>query len=299
VRRDFDAHMHFCNVENIVRVRAILQWDVPPPPNTPNHVPVWGNVMNVQVQIHKREWMPLGDLIKELEHVPVKIPDPIGPVIKGLDPTVKLTALKAPPLTLAQKVDLYKGKDVPVHRFAFPEAQQLLKMPNPAMLASPGASPLVELGLSPAAVEGLIASLFATDGDTSYEELRCVGLHPESDLIEAVLTVKKPTGYCGGLCGNGSTEYVAFWICRRARSCSSARRRGRRRRRLGPSVPAWAGLQACPIPGGGWTPWPVAETSVDNCEQPHRPTACAVRSASTDECCSSTPGRRARSSRAR
>ena len=212
VRRDFNPPIKYCSVENIVKVRAILQWDAPPPANTPNFIPVWGNTTTVQVQIHKREWIFLGDLIKELEFVPVTIPDPIGPVIKGLDPQVKLTALAAPPLSLTQRMALYKGKDVPVHRLAFPEVQQLLKQPTQATLAAPAQSPLVELGLAPSAIEGLMASLFATDGDTSYEELRCVGLHPESDLLEAVLTVKKQAGYSGGLCSDGSTEYVAFWI---------------------------------------------------------------------------------------
>jgi hypothetical protein len=212
VRRDFSAFRKFCLFENIVRVRAILQWHVPPPPNTPNYNPVWGNVLNAQVQIRPAKFFPWGDLLKELEQIPVKFPDPIGPVIKSLDPQVKLTALEAPPLSIAQKQALYKGKDVPVHRFAFEEAHKLLALSNPAALAAPGASPLAELGLSPALIDDLIGKLFPTDGNTSFEELRCVGLYPEADLIEAVLTVKKPSGYSGSLCSNGSTEYVAFWI---------------------------------------------------------------------------------------
>jgi hypothetical protein len=212
VRRDFNSFRKFCLFENIVKVRAILQWNVPPPANSPNYTPVWGNVVNVQVQIRPLKFFPWGDLVKEFEKVPIKFPDPISPVIKVLDPSVKLTALEAPPLTVKEKQALYKGKDVPVHRFAFQEVQQLLTMPNPIALAAPGKSPLVELGLTPAAIDDLVGKLFPVDGDTSFEELRCVGLHPEADLIEAVLTVKKSSGYSGGLCGNGSLEYVAFWI---------------------------------------------------------------------------------------
>ena len=212
VRRDFSSFKKFCFFENIVKVRAILQWNVPPPANTPGYVPVWGNVLNVQVQIHPRKFWPWGDLLKELEQIPIKFPDPIGPVIKGLDPGTKLTLAEVQPLTLMQKKALYKGKDVPVHRFAFQEVQQLLSMSEPAALAAPGKSPLLELGLVAADIGNLIDKLFPTDGDTSFEELRCVGLYPEADLIEAVLTVKKSTGYSGSLCGNGSTEYVAFWI---------------------------------------------------------------------------------------
>ena len=79
-------------------------------------------------------------------------------------------------------------------------------MSNPTALAAPGKSPLVELGLKQSVIDDLIGKLFPTDGDTSFEELRCVGLYPEADLIQAVLTVKKSSGYSGGLCGNGSTR---------------------------------------------------------------------------------------------
>jgi len=212
VRRDFNPFRKFCLFENIVKVRAILQWNAPPPANSPNYTPVYGNVVNVQVQIRPRKFFPWGDLVKEFEAVQIKFPDPVGPVIKSLDPSIKLTAIDVPPLTVAEKQKLYKGKNVPVHRYAFQEVQQFLAMSNPGALTAVGKSPLVELGLSQSVIDDLVGKLFPTDGDTSFEELRCVGLYPEADLIEAVVTVKKSTGYSGGLCGNGSLEYVAFWI---------------------------------------------------------------------------------------
>lgn len=212
VRRDFSAFKKFCAFENIVKVRAILQWDVAPPEDTPDYIPVWGNVVDVQVQIHPVRFFPWSDVLKEFDKVAVKIPDPIGPIIKQLDPAVKLTAIAAQPLTLVQKKELYKNQAVPVHRFAFQEAQQLLSLPAPNSLSTLGQASLIDLGLSVNEIGDLIPKLFPTDGDKSFEELRCVGLYPEGDLLEAVLTLKKPTGYSGRLCGNGSTEYVAFWI---------------------------------------------------------------------------------------
>jgi hypothetical protein len=212
VQRNFSSYRKFCLFENIVRVRAILQWDVPPPPN-PNFVPVWGNVFDVEVQIQPQPFFLLGDLFKELVQIP--IPDPIGPVIEELDPTTVLPAVAAQPLTLLEKQELYADKGVPLHRFAFQEAQQLLLQPNPNVFAPEGSSGLVELGLEQAELADLVGKLIPigpVDGDTSFEELRCVGLYPESDLLEAVLTVKKSTGYSGSLCGNGSTEYVAMWV---------------------------------------------------------------------------------------
>lgn len=45
-----------------------------------------------------------------------------------------------------------------------------------------------------------------------YERLTCVGLYPERNLLEAVIVIKQPVGYKGGLCYKGSKEYVAFYI---------------------------------------------------------------------------------------
>jgi hypothetical protein len=211
VRADFSPFKKFCFFENIVKVRAILQWNAAPPAN-PNYNPVWGNVVDVQVQIHPLYFWPFGDLVDELKLIPIEIPDPIGPVIEQLDLTLPLKVAEAQPLSLTEKKELYKSEDVPVHRFAFPEAQQLLKLSDPNALASAGKGSLVELGLSTVELDDLITKLIETDGDTSYEELRCVGLYPEAGLIEGVITVKKPTGFSGPLCGKGTTEFVAFWI---------------------------------------------------------------------------------------
>lgn len=64
--------------------------------------------------------------------------------------------------------------------------------------------------------KGPLAESFSAEaeasGNTSYEQLHCVGLYPEQDLLEAVLEIKRPSGYSGDLCEDGSTEYVAFYI---------------------------------------------------------------------------------------
>ena len=48
--------------------------------------------------------------------------------------------------------------------------------------------------------------------DTRYEELKCIGLYPEDDFLEAILEVKLPYGFMGDLCSPGSYEYVRFYI---------------------------------------------------------------------------------------
>ena len=48
--------------------------------------------------------------------------------------------------------------------------------------------------------------------NSSYEELKCVGFNPQLDLLEGVVWIKRTTGYDGGICTNGSLEYVKFFL---------------------------------------------------------------------------------------
>lgn len=215
VRLDFSSIKKFCFYENIVKVRAILSWNAPPPANSPNFNPVWGNRVDVRVQIQPGFFIPFGDFVKDLELAKVKIPDPIGPVIKTLDPATQLQAVTPQPLNLAQKRMLYEKKDVPPHRFAFAEVHSALSAPGAiAELFLPGKkSALEQMGMLSNEIAGLAGKFqLLKDGDTSFEELNCAGLRPFNDLLEGVLTVKKPNGFSGPLCSSGSTEYVAFWI---------------------------------------------------------------------------------------
>jgi hypothetical protein len=49
-------------------------------------------------------------------------------------------------------------------------------------------------------------------GNTTYEELTCIGYNPALSLLEATVQIKRPSGYLGGLCTAGSTEYVRFYV---------------------------------------------------------------------------------------
>ncbi|WP_150048568.1 hypothetical protein [Methylomonas rhizoryzae] len=76
--------------------------------------------------------------------------------------------------------------------------------------------------LPPKTVEAMLPKLAIDPGwlvpvkpmfyNTTYEELKCVGLYPENDLLEAVIEIKLPYGFNGELCTLGSTQYVAFYI---------------------------------------------------------------------------------------
>jgi hypothetical protein len=52
----------------------------------------------------------------------------------------------------------------------------------------------------------------ALSGDTFWEEVTCVGYNPALRRLVAVVSLKQTTGYQGGLCVAGSTEYVRFFV---------------------------------------------------------------------------------------
>jgi hypothetical protein len=190
----------FCLVENLARVRAILSWDYAPPANTPSFVPAWGNVLEADVQIQPAEVLLVGDLINEAK---ITISKELEIV---LDPS-KPVALAAPKaMSVAELATEYQGTKVPSHRFLFAAAQQAITASTPSDYLAATAAQL-EFDLAKA-----VATILETSGDTMFEDLSCVGLDPNLDTLNAVLTVKLASGYSGGLCTAGSQEYVAFWI---------------------------------------------------------------------------------------
>lgn len=213
VFRDFSPYRKLCLFENIVKVRTILSWNAPPPQNMPDFVPVWGERRDIEVVIRPRKIIIWKDVLAVLDEQQIVIPDPLGPVLKRLKTEAEIAPVPAPSPTIAQKRALYRKEDVPVHRFAFGEAMQLIQSQADSDVFVLGESKLQAYGLSKAEVAKLIDTLTAlpTDGNTSFEEMTCIGYRPESSLLEAVIHIKKKSGYSGSLCTDGSREYVAFW----------------------------------------------------------------------------------------
>jgi hypothetical protein len=204
VSMQIDPEKKFCFVENLARVRAILSWNVPPPPDEPDFVPVWGDIHETHIQIDPRRLFVIGDL---LEAVEIK---PIPQLTKVLDlaEPVKTVEPKVP--TVAELSELYKNKDVEPHRFALPELQKFIAQPTITdALMAPGAQGLwPELKIDWSKLSTL---LNPTDDNTRYEELECIGLDSNLDTLIGVIRVKLPSGYSGELCSAGSREYVTFW----------------------------------------------------------------------------------------
>ncbi len=208
-----------CFVTNQPILRAILSWNVDPTPNTPGFSPVWGNVVDVTIQPDGLPIIKLKDFVTELD---LKLPSTALQVL-DLEADIKV-ADPAPAYTLVEAHEAYRG-DVEPHRYVFPhivaglqlQESPTLPLPPPGPDPAPS-SPLpftlpFELKKLDIDLSEIIAKLFDTgDGDTSYEELDCIGYDAADDVLMGVLTVKRSNGYSGGPCTSGSLEYVRFWI---------------------------------------------------------------------------------------
>lgn len=203
VTLEIDPSKKFCFINNLVLVRVILSWNVPPPPDEPDYPPVWGNVHDTRIQIDPFKWIVIDDIFKALE---LEIPPEMS---ASLDTTQSISAAKPKVLSAMELKELYEGKVEP-HRFALSEVHKLMSQPTSieSLMAAGSEGVLAGLGID---LTDVLDKLFPVDGDTSYEELECVGLNPNNDTLVGAIRVKLPSGYSGDLCTAGSKEYVTFW----------------------------------------------------------------------------------------
>ena len=61
-------------------------------------------------------------------------------------------------------------------------------------------------------LQSFISKSAITNSNTTWEELSCVGYNPSKGKLEAIVSIKQSSGYSGGLCSNGSKEYVRFFV---------------------------------------------------------------------------------------
>ncbi len=207
----------FCFFENLPKARAILSWNTPPPANSPDWAPVWGDVVDVQIQIAGFDFILLDQFLVDSK---IKLGEEFKNAIDLTQP-IKAAAPKS--LGAADLHALYKEKKVPGHRYLLTELTNAVsaqvKAPNPAQIAPKKAAvakavaPKISFaGISDIDLAALIEQLLNTDGDTTYEELDCVGLNSNLSQLVGVINVKLDSGYSGGPCFTGSQEYVAFWV---------------------------------------------------------------------------------------
>jgi hypothetical protein len=199
-----DPAKKFCFFENLALVRAILSWNVPPPPGDPDFVPVWGQIRDTHIQIEPRFFFPIAEA---LEAVAIK-PNPKLATILDLAEPVK--ALEPKALTVAELKELYKDKGVQPHRFALAELEKFINEPalSETLMAPGGQGLLPQLEIDWSQIGEL---LNPTHGSTRFEKLEAIGLDPKLDTLVGEIRVRLPYGYNGPLCTAGSREYVTFW----------------------------------------------------------------------------------------
>jgi hypothetical protein len=191
----------FCFFNPLIRVRAILSWNNPPPANQPNWPPIWGNVEEATILREPFRFLPWPDLF---EIGGIQLPPDLAEV---LDLETPIQAKKRS-LGAVELAELYREQDVPVHRFAFKELASFTSA-QATMSAEDFSALLPGIKLDPDILDLLFPQ---TDGNTSFEELRCIGLDPNTpDTLVGVIQVKQGSGYSGGPCTDGSREYVTFW----------------------------------------------------------------------------------------
>ncbi|GAB4037355.1 MAG: helix-hairpin-helix domain-containing protein [Rubrivivax sp.] len=188
----------------LIRMRGILSWNAPPPPNQPNWNPPWGNRRDATILVEPQKRFVLDDVFTQIK---VKLPF-------ALKQTLDLQApVAAPPkaLSVQELASLYEKSAVPPQRYAFQQLHALAfgkAAPTPELVAQQ----LPGLKLDPKLVDVLFPP-GETDGDTSYEQLTCIGLDPNlPDTLVGIVHVKRSAGFNGGPCTAGSTEYVSWWI---------------------------------------------------------------------------------------
>ncbi|HEY6803827.1 MAG TPA: hypothetical protein VI306_09630 [Pyrinomonadaceae bacterium] len=189
-----------CSHDPLILVRAILSWHNPPPANQPDWHPVWGNTQERTILVEPRRNLIFADILDTLEVKPT-------PALQDLVPLDLPIETKTKTLSAVELAANYKDQDVPVHRFAFKEISSFISgKTNLSSETFTKVLPGIEFD------PNLVEKLFPTDGDTSYEELTCIGLDPNSpDTLVGIIQVKKSAGYSGGPCTTGSLEYVTFW----------------------------------------------------------------------------------------
>ena len=64
-------HLKDCSAPNVVKIRAVLSWAVPPSTSNPDDVPYWGNYLDALVQIRPGTPTALYDLLYDVGTVPI------------------------------------------------------------------------------------------------------------------------------------------------------------------------------------------------------------------------------------
>lgn len=190
-----------CDSVVIPKVRAVLSWNHIPSLN-PAILPPFGNRIDADIQIQPKktiECLFIADLIAKNSDL-----------IENIDISAPIPVLKPKPVPWTKLAAEYRKAKVPEHRMVYDVVYPMIKGGKSLSLASlqMDISLIEKLDVN---IERIADILSEKKTNTTFEELVCVGLNTASDILGAVIHLKKPSGYSGNLCRTGSKEHVAFW----------------------------------------------------------------------------------------
>jgi len=199
---DDDDYKKYCTVAVLPKVRAMLSWNKIPSLN-PNDNPHFGNKLDAAIQIEPGAFTILG-LIKE------GLIEKNLSILDNLDLEAFIPKSQPIPVPWSQLMPIYKKAKVPDHRLTYDAVYPMVKSVEGLSMSAAQKDfyKVKELKIN---VGKVAETLAASTGNKTYEEVVCVGLNSASDMLGAVIHIKKPCGYSGNLCQPGSKEYVAFW----------------------------------------------------------------------------------------
>jgi hypothetical protein len=189
------------------KVRAILSFNIEPPPNMPNWHPVWGNRLERVVQIDPRSAFicKFGDLIGQRGAVKID-PD----ILKKLKLVIEEAPVPPKPVVgLAQLVEKIERSDTEGLARAVQPVIATLAADKTDLAAWETVQGLKALKIDISKILDLVAE---AKFNTSFEELHCVGLDRDMSTLHGIVQVKRSSGYSGGLCSAGSRQYIAFYL---------------------------------------------------------------------------------------
>lgn len=201
---------HCCDETPVLpKVKAILSWGVLPPAGVPGYVPVWGNVLEVSIQIAPNKGL-ICLLKKGLTNAGVALKPGVAENLASVLPA-NMPAMYSPASTpeevpLAQLVKAY-GKNVEPERVGFDTALSAINANIQTVVRAH--TTITAAGLDAAKIFSFINN---PKYNTTYEEVKCVGLNRDASILNATINMKKSSGFAGGLCTKGSREFVAFYM---------------------------------------------------------------------------------------
>jgi len=220
VRLQISPKRFFCTRANTPKVRAILAWNEEPAPNDPDMTAgsyTWSDVYESYIQIEPLKLyfpdLPLTNIGGLLEKAVLNPNLSLNSLAQftpnGMDAIAEAQqGLKLQPLDFPNLAKLYQQESIQPFRFGLPLLKKVQQTNNPQVVANVQ-NLFAEQNFSLAESLG---QLLQTNCNTNYEELMCIGADYAQEALVGTLKIKRPSGYSGDLCKDGSKEYVSFYI---------------------------------------------------------------------------------------